>query len=71
MELKAFRCEIVNDHHALKIEEGNYKEIPSVRKLDGTMVQRNYMQIKQDIQDIIQSEMERLLNDSALAYMVN
>ena len=34
------------------------------------MVQRNYFQIKQDIQDIIQSEMERLINDPGLAHLV-
>ena len=30
------------------------------------MVQRNHLQIKQDVQDIIQSEMERLLNNPGL-----
>ncbi|AYD48320.1 hypothetical protein [Arachidicoccus soli] len=35
-----------------------------------TIVQRNYLQIKQDIQDIIQSEMERMLNDPGLAHLV-
>jgi hypothetical protein len=34
------------------------------------MVQRNYLQIKQDVQDIIHSEMERLLNDPGLAHLV-
>ena len=70
IDLKTFHCEIINDHAALKIEEENYREIPAVRKLDGTMIQRNYIQIKQDIQDIIQSEMERLLSDPALSYLV-
>jgi hypothetical protein len=34
------------------------------------MVQRNYLQIKQDIQNIINSEMERLLNDPGLGHLV-
>jgi hypothetical protein len=34
------------------------------------MLQRNYHQIKQDVQDIINSEMERLLEDPALSYLV-
>jgi hypothetical protein len=34
------------------------------------MVQRNYLQIKQDIQDIINSEMERLLSDPELGHLV-
>ncbi|KIA82523.1 conjugal transfer protein MobC [Flavobacterium sp. AED] len=70
IELKTFHCEIVNDHEALKKEEDNYKEIPAIRKLDNTMVQRNYLQIKQDIKEIIHSEMERLLNDPAQAHLV-
>jgi hypothetical protein len=70
IELKTFHCEIVNNHEALKKEEENYIDIDGIRKLDNAMVQRNYLQIKQDIQDIIQSEMERLLNDPGLAYLV-
>lgn len=70
IDLKAFHCEIINDHEALKREEERYKEIEVIRKLDNSMVQRNYFQIKQDIQDIIQSEMERLINDPGLAHLV-
>ncbi len=66
IELKTFHCEILNDHEALKQEQESYKEIPVIRKLDNVMVHRNYLQIKQDVQDIIQSEMERLLNDPGL-----
>ncbi|MBR9773723.1 MAG: type IV secretory system conjugative DNA transfer family protein [Cytophagales bacterium] len=70
IDLKAFHCEIINDHDSLKREEQNYKDIEIIRKLDSGMVQRNYFQIKQDIQDIIQSEMERLLNDPGLRHLV-
>jgi len=68
--LKAFHCEILNDHEALKNEQDNYKEIPVIRKLDNAMVQRNYLQIKQDVQDIIQAEMERVLSDPGLSRLV-
>lgn len=70
IELKAFHCEILNDHDALKKEQENYKNIEVIRKLDNGMVQRNYMQLKQDIQDIIQSEMERMLNDPGLSHLI-
>jgi len=70
IDLKTFHCEILNDHAALKKEQGAYKDIQIIRKLDNTMVQRNYLQIKQDVQDIIQSEMERLLNDPGLTHLV-
>lgn len=70
IQLKAFHSEILNDHEALKKEQDNYREIPPIRKIDNLIVQKNYLQIKQDIQNIIHSEMERLLNDPGLAYLV-
>jgi len=70
IDLKTFHCEILNDHEALKKEQDSYKDIQFIRKLDNTMVQRNYLQIKQDVQDIIHSEMERLLNDPGLTHLV-
>ncbi len=70
IDLKAFHCQIINDHQALSDEERAYEPIPEVRKVDSVMVQRNYMQIKQDVQDIVHSEMERLLNDPGLQHLV-
>jgi len=70
IDLKAFHSEILNDHDALKKEQDAYKDIQVIRKLDNTMVQGNYLQIKQDVQDIIHSEMERLLNDPGLNHLV-
>lgn len=54
ISLKTFHCEIINNHEELKLELENYQEIPVIRKLDNAMVQQNYLQIKQDVQDIIQ-----------------
>ncbi len=68
--LKTFHCEILNDHDALKKEQENYKKIPVVRKLDNSMVQQNYLQVKLDIQEIVEAEMERLMNDPALKYLI-
>ncbi|TXE13760.1 conjugal transfer protein TraG [Algoriphagus aquimarinus] len=70
MTLKAFHSEIINDHKALKIEQENYQPIPEIRKIDTTIVQRNYLQIKQDIRDIILSEMDRLVNDPGQKHLV-
>ncbi|GAC1310606.1 MAG: conjugal transfer protein MobC [Mucilaginibacter sp.] len=70
IKLKTFHCEIINDHEALKTEEESYKEIPIVRKIDNAIVQRNYTQIRQDVQDLIQSEMERLLSDPSLMHLI-
>jgi hypothetical protein len=70
IDMKAFHCEILNDHDALKKEQEAYKDIQDIRKLDNPMVQHNHLQIKLDIQDIIHSEMERLLNDPGLIHLV-
>ncbi|MCC9066020.1 conjugal transfer protein MobC [Flavobacterium aquidurense] len=70
IELKTFHSEIVNDHEALKKEQDQYVDIPIIRKVDNSMVQRNYLQIKKDIKDIIYAEKERLLNDIELSHLV-
>lgn len=70
IDLKAFHCSIINDHSSMKREEESYKEIVKVRSIDSQIVQRNYDQIRLDIQQIIDSEMEILLADPAKAYMV-
>lgn len=70
IDLKAFHCEILNDHEAIRKEESGYRDIEPVRKIGQQAIQRNYEQVKQDIQEIIQSEMERLLSDPALAHLV-
>lgn len=70
IELKAFHGAILNDHRALKKEQESDKDIPVIRRLDNAMIQHNYLQIKQDVQDIINSEMERVLNDPRLGHLV-
>ncbi len=70
IELKALHCDIINDHKGLKKQNSNFEEIPAVRSIDETIIQRNYLQIKQDVQNIIESEMERLLNDPASGHLI-
>ena len=70
IELKTFHCEIINDHQQLKKEQDNYEDIAPIRKIDNMMVQRNYLQIKQDIQDIVHCEIERLVADQTLSHLV-
>ncbi|MFH6989393.1 hypothetical protein ACHRVW_16760 [Flavobacterium collinsii] len=70
IELKTFHSEILNNHEIIKKEQEKYIDIPLVRTIDNSIVQRNYLQIKEDIQDIINSEMERLLNNPSLTYLI-
>jgi hypothetical protein len=70
IELKAFHAEIINDHEALQKEHNAYKQIPAIRNIDPVTVNRNYLQIKQDIQDIIHAEIDRILHDPLLKQLV-
>lgn len=66
IELKTFHCSILNDHDALKREQQHYKSVPVVRPVSISMIQKNYTQIKQEIEDLINAEMDRIMNDPAL-----
>ncbi|SDF14280.1 Type IV secretory pathway, VirD4 component, TraG/TraD family ATPase [Mucilaginibacter pineti] len=70
IELKAFHCEVINDIPALHAEENAYKPIPVIRKITPDMVQRNYIQVRKDVQQIVESEMERLMADPALVHLI-
>ncbi|WEK21316.1 MAG: conjugal transfer protein MobC [Candidatus Pedobacter colombiensis] len=70
IDLKAFHCQIINDHDALKAEEETYKPIPVIRQVDNSMVQRNYLQIKQEVQDIVDSEIQRMRQNPALEHLI-
>lgn len=70
MELKAFNAEIINDHQALKREQEDYQPIPVIRKIDNSMVQRNYLQIRKEIQDMIDAEIQRMSDDPELKYLI-
>lgn len=70
IELKTFHCEIINDHEKIKKETDNYKEIPIIRTIDNVIIQKNYLQIKIEIQEIIHSEMERIIKNPTLSSLV-
>src|SRR6202012_3080605 len=54
IDLKAFHCAIINDHEALTREIAGYREIPEVRQINNALIQRNYLQIKLDVQEIVE-----------------
>jgi hypothetical protein len=53
--LKAFHAAILNDHQAISREEKGYRSIPEIRQVDPDTVQRQYRQVKQEVQHIIAS----------------
>jgi hypothetical protein len=70
IELKSFHCKIINDHIALKKERNDFKQIPSIKKIDHASVQRNYLQIKKDVRDIVYAEIEQIANDPSLSLLI-
>ncbi len=70
IELKNFHCEIINDHQALKAEEADYVPIPKVRNITPEEIEENYLRIKQDVVNIIETEMERIYDTPELAHLL-
>jgi hypothetical protein len=70
IELKTFHSKIVVDHKALGKEQAGYLPIPQIAKVDNAIVQRNYQQIKQEVQDIVETELERILNNPEKGHLV-
>jgi hypothetical protein len=70
IELKAFHCEILNDHQAIAAEERGYQKIPSTRQLREGEVMENYHRIKAEVSQLIEGELERMLDTPALASLI-
>lgn len=68
--LKAFHCEILNDHKALAEEEKKYLPIPVIRQIDNDMILKNYNVIKEEVQEIVLAEISRMHNDPELEHLI-
>lgn len=68
--LKAFCSKIINDHDALKKEDERYLPLPEVRKVTTEMVLDNYLQIKKDIAELIDTELERMMDTPELEHLL-
>lgn len=79
IEQKIFHSEIVVDSSKLSAQEKSYQEIPQILSFiddngNDNMkqeIENNYRQIKTDILNIIEKEMERIKNDPDLQYLIN
>lgn len=67
VELKSFHAKIDMDHKGFKREQNGFKPLPIVRRIDKAMIQQNYHQIKKEIEDLVQAELDRITNDPAMA----
>jgi TusA-related sulfurtransferase len=62
IKLKSFHAEFLNDHEALALEEKNYQPIPEIRKISQEEIMENFYRIKNDIKELIESEMNNIRN---------
>ncbi len=70
IELKTFCAEILNDHDALAQEQVTHKSLPVLSNVTQKEILDNYLQIKKDVQTILQTEMERILNTPELENLI-
>ncbi|MDM1044727.1 YWFCY domain-containing protein [Myroides sp. 1354] len=78
IEQKIFHAEIVVDNEKISAETKAYKKIPQILSFtdeDGNdnmqqVVETNYRQIKADVVQIVESEMERIKNDPDLQHLI-
>ncbi|QNL49791.1 YWFCY domain-containing protein [Olivibacter sp. SDN3] len=57
---KIFHAEIQNDHEAIKEEESRFKDLPMVAQVTNEDIQANYMNIKEDIERLVRTELAKI-----------
>jgi DNA-binding transcriptional regulator YbjK/uncharacterized membrane protein YgdD (TMEM256/DUF423 family) len=62
IKLKMFHAEIVNNTEQLKTEEVSFKEIPTIHTVTQQQVMDNFYQVKLDIKQMIEEQVEGLRN---------
>ena len=78
IEQKIFHAEIVVDNEQVKRETAGYKKLPQIidfRDKDGNdrmqeEIHANYNRVKQEVQQIVTDEMERIKNDPDLQHLI-
>ncbi len=63
IDLKIFHAKIINNYEVLKKEAAGYKALPLVRDVTSLAVKLNYLQVKQEAEDIINSVLEMMMSD--------
>lgn len=71
IDLKAFHCKVTNDHQSLGKEKASYQPLPiSEIVVDMQTIQINYLQIKEEIQEIADMVIGSMLNDPEREHLV-
>jgi YWFCY protein/TraM recognition site of TraD and TraG len=74
IRLKKFHCQIVNyeirnDKHSKKQKPVAFAQLPQIQ-IDKQTILDNYLQIKKDVQDLVNAEMDRLMNTPGLEGLI-
>lgn len=69
LKQKLFHCEIINDHEAIAKEAAAYVDIPE-GNISEEEIEVNFIQVKNEITELISDEIERIQNDPELAYLL-
>ncbi|WP_121201826.1 conjugal transfer protein MobC [Mucilaginibacter gracilis] len=67
IDLKLFHSEIQNEHDAIKEETDAYELIPQARVVTEEMILENYERIKEEIRELVETELEPLLEREKIA----
>lgn len=70
IERKAFCAQILNDHEALAQEQARFKDLPQVAQVHPNTVTASYLQVKKEVADLVQTELERLMDTPELDGLV-
>lgn len=78
IEQKIFHAQIVVYNEKIAAEMKTYKKIPQIRSFTDEhrndnikqVIEANYRQIKADVIQIVESEMERIKNDPKLRHLI-
>ncbi|KAA0993392.1 conjugal transfer protein MobC [Dyadobacter aurulentus] len=70
IDLKGFHSQFTVDNKRIQEENKKRSELPIFRQITTQIVQQNYLQIKLDVQNIVSSEMERIMEDPDLRHLL-
>jgi hypothetical protein len=70
VELKSFHCKILRDEKKAAYEKMNFQDLPCIRTVEPADILRNYARIKQDVQDIFISVLDKISRDPALTGLI-
>ncbi len=65
--LKTFCAEIINNYNELAKESRTYQALPQVAEVNENLIRENFRQIKKDILDLVQTEIERMMDTPELS----